>query len=343
MARKPQGDKNRARKRANRTKVSYWSYFKSLWYNAGVRGYSLLTRPPTVPYNGVDTVTLSGLAPIIAWGVFPATIIFGILRILGFIYPAVKVLGGAIWEAISQNVVSLVATFFRMDKSPQVLDRRIQLWLFIQSAFSSTTMITLWEDIKTFFWPNSGQARWGWFFLVLSFVAAVLTNQFAFLIPDTIVINMKVYFVTTVWSLELLGAGKSFRYGQTLKPEFSFTTTSTKTDRVQALVNRVVLSPVKTASTKFVEASSVISFIRVRIPTKPRFRASFRFGVSKVVIARCTPILIYGASWIGILGPVYMLDFPEDLVVFFAVVNMVSSLIIALTFIITSNLKTANA
>ena len=115
-------------------------------------------------------------------------------------------------------------------------------------------------------------------------------------------------------------------------------------ERFTNTAKRVVLSPVKTVvAMKFEEALSVIRFIRVQIPTTPRFRASFRLSVSKVVIARCTSILIYGASWVGVSGPVLTPSYPEDLVVFFAVVNMVSSLLIALTFIITSNLKTANA
>ena len=264
MARKPQGNKNRAIKRANRPKFSRISYYKSVLYNSGVLGFSLHVASPAVPYTGVDEFTLDGLVEFIAWGVFPAIIILMGLRMLMFMYPAVKILVGAVWETISQNVVSLVATFFGMDKSPQVWERRIQLRLFIQFAFSSTTMLALWEDIKTFFWPNSGQARWGWFFLVLTFVAVVLTNQFAFLIPDTIVINMKVYFVTTVWSLELLGAGKSFRYGQTLKREPSFAATSIKTDmdRVKAFLNRVMLSPMKTVSMKRVKAVNMIGFLR---------------------------------------------------------------------------------
>ena len=263
MARKPQGDKNRARKRANRTKISLWSHIKFDLYNHGVLGYSLLIAPPMVPYNGIDTLTLNGLVPFIALGVFPATIILGIPSILTFIAYAVKVLTGAAWEAISQDVVSLMATFSRMDKSPQVLDRRIQLWLFIQY-----TVIDLHEDLKTLFRPNPGQVRWWLIFIVLlvlsvlSFVATVLAIPLAILTPDTIVTNLKVLFVATVWSLELLGAGKSFRYGHTLKSEFSFAAASIKADRVKALVNRVVLSPMKTVSMKRVEAVNMIAKLR---------------------------------------------------------------------------------
>ena len=339
MARKKQGKKNKT----NKPKISY---FKSLWYNSGVWGYTLLVRPPMIPYNGVDTFTLEGLVSTMARGVFPATILLGGLRILIFMAPAVKVLAGAVWEAISQDIVSLAAMFSRTDKSPQVLDKRTQLWLFIQF-----TIMDLPEDFKTLFRPNPGQARWWWSFLVLlvlsvfGFVATALAiPPFTIFTPDTIVINLKVYFVTAIWSLELLGAGKSFRYGQTLKREFPFEAMSIKTDRVKALVNRVVLSPMRTVvAMKFAEALSVTRFIRVRIPKTPRFRASFRLSISKVVIARCTSIFIYIASWVGVSGPVLTPSYPEDLVVFFAVVNMVSSILIALTFIITSNLKTANA
>ena len=331
MARKPQGDRNRARKRANRPKISR---FESVWYNSSVWGFSLLTASPTVPYTGIDTFTLDGLVEFIALGVFPAIILLGGLRILLFIYPAVKFLVGVVWETISQTVLSPVATLFRMGKSPQVLDRRIQLWLFIQSAFSSTTRKTPWEDIKTFFRPSSGQARWGLFFLVLSFVAAVLTIQ-SYLPPDTTIISLKVFFVTSVLSLEWLGVDKSFRYIPTLKREFSLVVASTRTDRTQARADRVVLSPMRTVfAMKFAEALNVIRSIRVQTPTMPRFRAYFRFGIPKVIIARYIFVIINISSWIGILGPVYTPSYPEDLVVFFAVVNMVSSILIALTLMI---------
>ena len=338
MVRKKQGKKNKTK----RVKISCWAHFKSVLYNAGVFGYSLLIRPPTIPYNGIDTITLYGLVPFIAWGVFPATILWGGLRILLFIYPAVKFLAGVVWETISQTVVSLVATFFRMDKSPQVLDRRIQLWLYIQSAFSSTKRKTPWGDIKTLFRRSSGQALLMWLFPllilafsvlgILIFVATFLTIQSPFLIPDMIVMGLKTFFVATVWSLEWLGLDKPFRYVPTLKREFSFVATSTKTYGVQAQVNRIVLSPVKTVvAMKFAEALNVIRSIRVRIPTMPRFRAYFRFGIPKVVIARYIFVIINISSWIGILGPVYTPGYPEDLVVFFAVINMVSSILISLT------------
>ena len=258
MVRKKQGKKNK-------TKRPKFSSLESVLYNAGVLGYSLLLTAPAVPYTGIDTITLEGLTTHIAEGWFPAIITLGILNIL---ITAFRVFAGVVWEAISQGVVSLVGTLFRMDKSPQVLERRIQLWLFTQFAFSPTQRMALGEDIVTFSRLNSWQARWGLFFLILSALgsvataATVLNIAHSSLIPDTIVIDLKVYLVTAVLSLEMLRADKSFRYGPALKREFPFEAMSIKTDKVRALVDRVVLSPVKIVAMKFTETLSLIAKLR---------------------------------------------------------------------------------